>query len=257
MTVERDAVETLEAGLFGRYAEAIRGLPSGELAIGDLRCERFRLQAEGLVEIYYTPFDYVNENALVTLVGITPGWHQMRLAYTVARDLLREGLPHDAILARVSSAAGFSGPMRANLLRMLDDLGLPGCLDIDSSAELFGSRADLRHGTSAIRYAAFVSERNYTGSSPPLVTVPLFRRYAFDVLAPELDRVPRSVVIPLGRAVDEALGLLIDAGALDPQRCCLGFPHPSGANGHRISQFAEIQETLSDKLSHWFSARSA
>ena len=106
---------------------------------------------------------------------------------------------------------------------MLDDLGLPGCLDIDSSAELFGRRADLRHGTSAIRYAAFVSERNYTGSSPPLVTVPLFRRYVFDVLAPELDRVPGSAVIPLGRAVDAALGLLIDAGALDRL-----VQHPAG-----------------------------
>ena len=68
---------------------------------------------------------------------------------------------------------------------------------------------------------------------------------------------PRSVVIPLGRAVDAALGLLIDAGALDSRRCCLRFPHPSGANEHRMSQFAEIQETLSDKLSHWFSARTA
>jgi hypothetical protein len=114
MTVEREGVETLEAGLFERYAEAIRGLPSGEFAIRDLRCERFQLQAEGLVEIYYTPFDHVNENALVTLVGITPGWHQMRLAYTVARDLLREGLPHNAILARVSSIGvrRFVGPRR-------------------------------------------------------------------------------------------------------------------------------------------------
>jgi hypothetical protein len=56
--------------------------------------------------------------------------------------------------------------MRANLLRMLDDLGLPRCLGIESSAELFDRRADLRHGTSAIRYAAFVSERN--SSSLPL-----------------------------------------------------------------------------------------
>lgn len=207
--------------------------------------------------MFYTPFDHVNEAARVTLVGITPGWHQMRVAYEVARDLLREGLPHDAILPRVSSAAGFSGPMRANLLRMLDDLGLPGCLGIDSSAELFSQRADLRHGTSAIRYAAFVSKRNYTGSSPALVTVPLFTRYVRDVLAPELDRVPQSVVIPLGRAVDAALGLLIDAGALDPRRCCVGFPHPSGANGWRVSQFAQARATLRDKLSDWFSARPA
>lgn len=245
------------ADLFGHYANTIRGLTPGELAVGDLLCERFRLQAEGLVEVYYTPFDHINEAARVTLVGITPGWHQMRLAYAVARDLLRYGLPHDAVLARVSSSAGFSGPMRANLLRMLDNLDLPRWLDINSSAELFGRREDLRHGTSAIRYAAFISKRNYTGSSPALVTVPLFRRYVFDVLAPELDRVPRSVVIPLGRAVEAALGLLIDAGALDPRRCCLGFPHPSSANGHRMSQFVENQETLRDRLADWFTARPA
>jgi hypothetical protein len=65
-----------------------------------------------------------------------------------------------------------------------------------------------------------------------------------------------SVVIPLGRAVDAALGLLIDAGVLDPRRCCLGFPHPSGANGHRISQFDQVQDTLRDKLSAWFSTGS-
>jgi hypothetical protein len=251
IAVDEDIKERLPSGLFERYAGAIAGLPSGQLTIEDLRCERFRLQADGRVEVFYTPFDYVNAAARVTLVGITPGWHQMQLAYTLARDLLHKGLTHEAILARVSSSAGFSGPMRTNLVQMLDDLGLPACLDIDTSAELFDLRAELRHSTSAIRYAAFASERNYTGSSPPLVGVPLFRRYVFDVLAPELAQMPGAVVIPLGRAVDSALGLLIDAGALDPRRCCLGFPHPSGANGWRVRQFAQIRGTLGDKVAAW------
>jgi hypothetical protein len=27
--------------------------------------------------------------------------------------------------------------------------------------------------------------------------------------------------------------LLVEKGRLDPRRCMLGFPHPSGANGYR------------------------
>jgi hypothetical protein len=238
--------------LFEAYADAIRNLPSRDLDVDDLRCERFRLQAEKRIDVYYTPFDYVNEAARVSLVGITPGWHQMRAAYMTARALLQSGMPHREVLAGVSSAAGFSGPMRTNLVRMLDGLSLPQLLGIATSADLFGSSRHLRHGTSAIRYAAFIAGRNYTGSSPALTTVPLFRRYVFDVLAPELARVRGSIVIPMGRAVESALQLLIDARHLSAERCCLGFPHPSGGNGYRIRHYAEAQAEMRRTLADWF-----
>lgn len=113
------------------------------------------------------------------------------------------------ILPQVSSAAGFSGPMRTNLVRMLDGLDVPGLLGIASSADLFDHHSrHLRQSTSAIRHAPFIEGRNYTGSSPALVAVPLFRSYVFAVLAAELPRVPESIVIPMGRAVESALGLL-------------------------------------------------
>jgi hypothetical protein len=178
----------------------------------------------------------------------------MRDAYMAARDLLQSGLPHGEVLARVSSAAGFSGPMRVNLVRMLDGLDLPQLLGITTSADLFGPSRHLRRGTSAIRYAAFIAGRNYTGSSPALAAVPLFRRYVFDVLAAELARVRRSIIIPMGRAVESALQLLIDAGELSAERCCLGFPHPSGGNGYRARHYAEAQAEMRRTLADWFSA---
>ena len=219
----------LGADLFESYADSICNLPSRDLVSEDLRCERFLLQAEGNIEVYYTPFDFVNTAARVSLVGITPGWHQMRAAYMPARDLLRKGLPHERILPRVSNAAGFSGPMRTNLVQMLDVLELPRHLGIASSTELFTELGHLRHGTSTIRYAAFVSGRNYTGGNPALGKVPLFRRYVFEVLGPELNRVSSSIVFPMGRAVESALRMLIDIGLLSERRCCLGFPIPRAA----------------------------
>ncbi|MHB1468665.1 MAG: hypothetical protein ACYCSI_08250 [Solirubrobacteraceae bacterium] len=246
-----------QAPLFERYADAIRELPGGRLSIEELRGPRFRLQTEGPIEVFYTPFDHVNEHARVTLIGITPGWQQMRSAYEAARDLLTQNVPNERVLAGTSDAAGFSGPMRANLLAMIDRIGVADCLEIDSSAALFAERADLRHGTSAIRYAAFVGGQNYTGSRPPLLRVPLFRSYVLDVLADELEQVPDSIVIPLGRSVESAITLLIDGGKLDRARCCLGFPHPSGGNGHRVRQFAEARERLRAEVRRWFSASAA
>lgn len=34
------------------------------------------------MEIYYAPFQYINERAKVVIVGITPGLHQMKKSYT-------------------------------------------------------------------------------------------------------------------------------------------------------------------------------
>lgn len=34
------------------------------------------LKKEGKISIYYAPFEYVNENARIVLVGITPGLQQ-------------------------------------------------------------------------------------------------------------------------------------------------------------------------------------
>src|SRR5450755_4828943 len=46
---------------------------------------------DGPVEVYYTPFDWVNTGARVVLVGICPGLHQMLLAVREARRVLLGG----------------------------------------------------------------------------------------------------------------------------------------------------------------------
>lgn len=53
-----------------------------------------------------------------------------------------------------------------------------------------------------------------------------------------------SLVIPLGKAVSEALAeLLVNHGKLDPSRCLLGFPHPSGQTGIAWQRFGAREMT--------------
>jgi hypothetical protein len=76
--------------------------------------------------------------------------------------------------------------------------------------------------------------------------------YVFDVLGPELAQIPEALVIPLGIAVDEAIAGLIREGKLDPARSLVGFPHPSGRNGHKGEQWERNRARLKRKVSAWF-----
>src|SRR5690349_383104 len=79
-------------GLFSKYAPLIAALPGrSPLLKSDLLTATFQLEHHPALDIYYVPFELVNAQAQVMLVGITPGWTQMEVAYRVARDGLREG----------------------------------------------------------------------------------------------------------------------------------------------------------------------
>jgi hypothetical protein len=60
----------------------------------------------------------------VMLVGITPGQRQATESLREARRCLRDGLTNEETLRSASSVGSFSGPMRGNLVSMLDGIGL-------------------------------------------------------------------------------------------------------------------------------------
>jgi hypothetical protein len=240
------------AELFDRYAPVIARLPAGRLTPRELLTDAFLLEREGELSIYYVPFERLNPDARVMLIGITPRFTQMRIAYETARDGLNGGLSEDEVLRRVDEEASFAGSMRTNLNRMLDDLGLSAMLGIDSTDELFREEAHLLHSTSALRNPVFVRGQNYTGSAPPIARSPLLRRIIIEILGAELASVPSAILVPLGGAVERALQLLISEGLVERERCCLGFPHPSGANGHRVRLFHQHREQLARTLQERF-----
>jgi hypothetical protein len=73
-------------------------------------------------------------------------------------------------------------------------------------------------------------------------------RFARDILALELESVPEAVIVPLGKSVEEVLAVLAAEGRIRPGRWLSGFPHPSGANGHRVCLLNQNHASLSEQL---------
>ncbi|WP_422449132.1 MULTISPECIES: hypothetical protein [unclassified Endozoicomonas] len=212
--------------------------------------ESLKLFDTGKLSSYYAPFDYINKQAKVVICGITPGMQQAVLALEEAKAKLNNG--HSLTNAKLAAkeTASFGGPMRANLIRMLDNIGLPEKLGIQSAADLFGSRKDLVHYTSALRYPIFVNGKNYSGT-PSMLKTPILKQMVDDCLANEVQQLsPETLFIPLGSKVEEVLRYLVKREVLREQQLLSGMPHPSGANAERISYF------LGEKEKHLLSIKT-
>jgi hypothetical protein len=235
-----------------KYIHWIEELPaSGKLTKEQLLVEKTRLGHEGGLAVHYAPHnETVNTSAEIVIVGITPGWTQMELAYRSVRDDLHEGgYSLEQMAMRAKRVAGLAGSMRQSVVAMLDQLGLPELIGLRSAAELFGDRRALLHTTSVLQHPVFVHGVNYTGHQPTIERSELLSYYAYEVFPKEaaLLRKPR-LWIPLGKAVSEVMQRLVKDGVLKEASCLFGFPHPSGANGHRHRQFEEHRDRFTSQL---------
>ncbi|MGE6230059.1 hypothetical protein [Paenibacillus chitinolyticus] len=240
---------------FHTYKPAILSLPADRpLTKEDLLTGDFLMKRSGRLAMYYAPHnEFIRPAAHVVIVGITPGWTQMKTAFETARAGLLQGLPDDEIVRRAKEAARFSGSMRRNLISMLDELELHRYLGLTSSEDLFMQGiGSVLHTTSLLRYPVFVQGKNYTGAQPPLLSNEFLRETAFAFTKEELERQPGALIIPLGKTVEGLLLQMEEAGLLGECGILRGFPHPSGANGHRHKQFAEHREAMKRRLEEKF-----
>jgi len=160
-------------------------------------------------------------------------------------------------LRRADAVGSFSGPMRNNLVTMLDGIGLAAALGVDSSARLFDTHHHLAALCSAIDYPVFVNGQNYRGSSPSLTRHPVLRSLVRASLGARIAMTPHALVIPLGKAAQEAVSLLTADQLAKPTWCLTGFPHPSGGNGHRVRQYAANRKALRRQVARWAAATAS
>jgi hypothetical protein len=242
---------------FETYRGVFANLPR-DLAEEDTLRDDLCLFKDEKVSLFYSPFDQVNEQALVVLMGITPGRYQHWMACCAARDALAEGLADEEVLHRAKRVGSFSGPMRRNLVMMLDGIGLNQALGIATCALLFEEGgASLLFSTSAVSFPVFVRRKNYTGSTPRLLKHDLLRLVVDRVLVARLERVKRALVIPLGSVATEVAEHLVKEHRLNPERFLQGFPHPSGGNGYRVRRYNENRDRMALAVEAWFERRPA
>jgi hypothetical protein len=197
------------------------------------------------LEVYYTPFDYINEKAKVVIAGITPGLHQMKKAYTTVIE--NRHLKDEELLQIVKKSASFEGTMRNNLIAMLDELELPRHLGISSSNELFGTASELVYTTSILPHAVFFDRQNFNGSRPNILKTEMLLEYVKNYFIKDISRIENPLIIPLGVNVSRVLDRFYNH-----PHTLKGFPHPSGSNGHRHKQFRENIKVMKKQIENYF-----
>lgn len=237
--------------MLDKYSYEIEKLDSFDKK--DILSKKFELFRKNNMEIYYAPHnEIVNCNAKIFIVGITPGWTQTSIAYKTAHDGLVKKLDYDLIKKECKRNSRFAGSMRKNLIEMLDELNLNEKLQIKSCLELFEEQDELLHTTSMIPYPVFINNKNYTGFNPRILDNEVLKNYLRNYFYKEVEKLPNVLIIPLGKAVEEVLEVMINENLINREQCLLGFPHPSGANGHRKKQFEENKVRLLNIIDNYF-----
>lgn len=238
--------------LFSRFESLLRSLDTAALEAEirkphQLLIERTEQRGK-TIEVAYAPFDYVNLGARIVIVGITPGRQQMRNALLEAHRQLRAGRSAMEAMAASKVFASFSGPMRTNLVSMLDEIGIPSLLGLSSTSALWNGAAGLVHFTSALRYPVFVDGANYSGQ-PAILSTSLLRAQLEQWLVDEMRMLPDAIYVPLGNKVAEVLEAAAPLAKVRPEQILSGLLHPSGANNERIACFLgrKPHEALSAK----------
>ncbi|MGX4599691.1 hypothetical protein [Faecalimicrobium sp. JNUCC 81] len=228
------------------YIDKIKKLPiKNKYTKEELLTNDFLIEKENNVEIYYAPHnEYINPKAKVFIVGITPGFEQMSTAISTARRCLSENIDVEKIKYECKRDGRFSGSLRKNIISMLDEVKLNEGLNIVSCSELFEDKDYLLHTISLIPYSVFVKGKNYTGHTPKLIKSEFLMKYVYENFIEDFNKLNDVLIIPLGKAVEEVLNELVSENIIKEGQILRGFPHPSGANGHRLVQLEENKEIM-------------
>ena len=199
---------------------------------------KFLINKEANIKIYYAPFDYVNSKAKIMIVGITPGLQQMLQSFQVIND--------GKSLKEVKDLSSFKGSMRTTLVKYLDKLKVNKKLKIKSCESLFNKDSKHLHTTSLVKYPVFDKGKNYSGSN--ILKKKMLIEFIEKNFLKELKTLKKTIIIPLGNTVSSTIEYLNSKYNLKLTCFLKGFPHPSGANARKNIQFKENKSRMLELL---------
>ena len=215
-----------------KYLKQIKSLK--KISKQNIINNKFLINSDGNIKIYYAPFDYINPKAKITIVGITPGFQQMLQSF----EVINEGKS----LKEVKDLSSFKGSMRTTLVKYLDELMVNKILKIKSCESLFNKDSKHLHTTSLVKYPVFDKGKNYSGAN--ILKKKILLDFIEKNFLKELKTLKKAIIIPLGNTVSSTIEYLNNKYDLK-LRCFLkGFPHPSGANARKNIQFKENKSSM-------------
>ena len=218
--------------LFSQYAQTIKSLSDADIAAG--RFENLKMDSNGKLAVYYTPFEFLNKDAKIMIVGITPGLEQFKKAVTAARDSLKKGEAPEVALEAAKKTAAFAGATRNNLIKLLDTIGLQKYLGLESCRSLFEDDFHLVQTSSLLRNAVLIDGKNYNGSSS-MMRDPLVLDQVTSYFLKDAQKLEQALILPLGENANLGVNYLVEQGLIDGKRVLSGMIHPSGASGERVA----------------------
>ena len=75
--------------------------------------------------------------------------------------------------------------------------------------ELFEDKDYLLHTTSIVPYPVFINNKNYTGFNPRIMDNEVLYKYKKKYFYKEVEHLSNTLIIPLGKAVEEILQQMI------------------------------------------------
>ena len=208
-----------------KYLKQIKSLK--KISKQNIINNKFLINSDGNIKIYYAPFDYINSKAKIMIVGITPGFQQMLQSFEVIND--------GKSLKEVKDLSSFKGSMRTTLINYLDELKVNNILKIKSCESLFNKDSKYLHTTSLVKYPVFDKGKNYSGAN--ILKKKILLDFIEGNFLKELKTLNKCIVVPLGNTVSSTIEYLNSKYNLKLSCFLEGFPHPSGANARKNIQF--------------------
>ncbi|WP_340587305.1 hypothetical protein [Erythrobacter alti] len=187
---------------------------------------------------FYAPFDWINEDADIILLGVTPGKQQAEAALAALRNELRSGRTVADAMRVAKLSASFAGEMRTITTRLMDHFRMNDLFGLASASDLFGRSSHRVHYTSVYRYPVLkrmaANWINYPGGTSRIdLENPLLQGMVRDYLIPELKMLPNAWLVPFGPTPATILAELSEQGFVDGGRILAGLNHPSGTQWNR------------------------
>lgn len=212
---------------------------------GSKNYDAFLLNQTDRLREYYTPFDYVNEDAKLCIVGITPGETQLKKGLQAAKKILLEEkyASDEDILKAVKPVGAFSGGLRTWLIRILNHLDIPEVLHLSDSSDLFNKQDMPVHFTSALNNCLFIKNQNkwkdynnsvfsFKGKDRELLEISINNG-----LLKEVELLKKCIFLPIGVPCNEIFRFLVEQNVIDESRVIFDCIHASGSQSSRIMFF--------------------